>query len=296
MRGLSRQARPGRRELRGSESRPCLAIPLRLYRPLGAAPGLAAGPGLSSTAAAGCSATSRRSITFAGRLANASGCAVVSVDYRLSPRVQSSPGALEDCFEASQFQHRPSRGLGDRSPERIAVGGDSAGGNLAAREEGFVRTSSDSAVEEGYRRCDLTIKDVKHLAFQLLIYPITDLLVRHAFLLRERRGLRAEPRHDEVVLGPVPRPARGRDVAAGLATSEGRIRRLRPAAGPGDHRRLRRPPRRRARLTPEAPGGRRPGRVEALSGYDPRVPPDGRQLRPGKAAIRRGRPGLPIPR
>ncbi len=64
------------------------------------------------------------------RLANASGCAVVSVDYRLAPE-SKFPGPLEDCFEAARFIAADAEQLGiDR--RRIALGGDSAGGNLAA--------------------------------------------------------------------------------------------------------------------------------------------------------------------
>jgi len=63
-------------------------------------------------------------------LANASGCAVVAVDYRLAPEVPF-PGALEDCYMALQFfaSHAKDHGL---DAGRIAVCGDSAGGNLAA--------------------------------------------------------------------------------------------------------------------------------------------------------------------
>lgn len=63
-------------------------------------------------------------------LANASGCAVVAVDYRLAPEVPF-PGAVEDCYLALQYfaSHAKDFGL---DAGRIAVCGDSAGGNLAA--------------------------------------------------------------------------------------------------------------------------------------------------------------------
>lgn len=63
-------------------------------------------------------------------LANASGCAVLSVDYRLAPETRF-PGPLEDAYAAVQWAatHGREHGL---DPARLAVAGDSAGANLAA--------------------------------------------------------------------------------------------------------------------------------------------------------------------
>lgn len=63
-------------------------------------------------------------------IAAGSGWTVVSLDYRLAPE-NPYPAALEDCLDAYAWLARTAPELGI-DPERIAVGGDSAGGNLAA--------------------------------------------------------------------------------------------------------------------------------------------------------------------
>lgn len=87
-------------------------------------------------------------------LANQADCLVVAVDYRLAPEFKF-PAAVEDSMAALRWVALHARDLGG-DPERIAVGGDSAGGNLAA-------VCALLARDEGYPR----------LAFQLLIYPCT---------------------------------------------------------------------------------------------------------------------------
>jgi acetyl esterase len=89
--------------------------------------------------------------TLCRQLATSGGCAVFSVDYRLAPE-QAFPAAVDDCVSSAQYVITEAKQLGV-DPARIAVGGDSAGGNLAAVVA-------------------LTLK--KRLAFQLLIYPSVD--------------------------------------------------------------------------------------------------------------------------
>ena len=88
-------------------------------------------------------------------LANGARCAVFSVEYRLAPE-SPFPAAVEDCISATAFVHREAEAL-RVDPNRIAVGGDSAGGNLAAVVALQARDAGGPP-----------------LCFQLLIYPATD--------------------------------------------------------------------------------------------------------------------------
>lgn len=88
--------------------------------------------------------------------ANTAHCAVLSVDYRLAPE-HKFPSAVDDAVASVQWVRANAIAL-KVDLSRIAVGGDSAGGNLAAVAALALRDRSGSA-----------------LAFQLLIYPVTDL-------------------------------------------------------------------------------------------------------------------------
>jgi acetyl esterase len=88
-------------------------------------------------------------------LARSSGTAVLSIGYRLAPE-HPYPAPLDDCYEALVWTAAHAASLGC-DPARLAVGGDSAGGNLAAAVAIMARDRNGPA-----------------LRHQLLIYPVTD--------------------------------------------------------------------------------------------------------------------------
>ena len=99
--------------------------------------------------------------TLCRELCNLSGCAVVAIDYRMGPE-HRFPAAVDDALAATYWVREQAATLGiDAS--RLAVGGDSAGGNLAAVVAIAARDAGDLPI-----------------AFQLLIYPATDMRCVHA--------------------------------------------------------------------------------------------------------------------
>jgi acetyl esterase len=96
------------------------------------------------------------------QLANGARCAVYSVDYRMGPE-HPFPAAVDDCIAATEF-------VAGRHAS-IAVGGDSAGGNLAAVVALHARDH-----------------DGPRIGYQLLIYPATDQRMQHPSLLRNGEG------------------------------------------------------------------------------------------------------------
>jgi acetyl esterase/lipase len=67
---------------------------------------------------------------IAGALADATGCRLISIDYRLAPE-HKFPAAIEDAIAATEYVAREAASLGI-DPARLVVGGDSAGATLAA--------------------------------------------------------------------------------------------------------------------------------------------------------------------
>jgi acetyl esterase len=88
-------------------------------------------------------------------LANAAGCVMISMSYRLAPE-NKFPAAVHDCYAGTAWvaQHAAELGI---DPARLAVGGDSSGGNLAAAVALLARDRGGPA-----------------LVHQLLVYPNTD--------------------------------------------------------------------------------------------------------------------------
>ena len=82
---------------------------------------------------------------------------VLSVDYRLAPE-HPFPAAVDDCYAATCWIFSNTQQLSIDS-SRIAIGGDSAGGNLALTT--VLKAQQDSHI---------------HFAFQLLLYPVVDIL------------------------------------------------------------------------------------------------------------------------
>lgn len=131
-------------------------IPLRLYRPLGSAAD-ALLPVLVYFHGGGwvIGDLDTHDVLCRG-LANGAGYAVVAVDYRMGPE-HRFPAAVDDALAATRWVHDHAASLG-LDAQRLAVGGDSAGGNLAAVVAIAARDAGDLPI-----------------AFQLLIYPATDM-------------------------------------------------------------------------------------------------------------------------
>lgn len=87
-------------------------------------------------------------------VANAVPCIAVIPDYRLAPE-HPFPAAFDDCWSVLEWVTRRARDFGG-DPARIAVGGDSAGGNLAAA---VAIAAPDAGID---------------LRLQLLVYPVLD--------------------------------------------------------------------------------------------------------------------------
>jgi acetyl esterase len=115
-------------------------------------------------------------------LANGARCAVFSVEYRKAPE-SPFPAAVDDSFTALSFVSNESKAL-KVNPTQLAVGGDSAGGNLAAVMALLAREAGGPQV-----------------AFQLLIYPATDQRLGHPSIDRNGKGYLLEKKTMEYFRG-----------------------------------------------------------------------------------------------
>src|SRR5260370_7289006 len=130
------------------------ALTMRIYTPEGEA---SARPGFVYFHGGGwvvCNLDSHDNICRA--LARRAGAVGIAVDYRLSPEAKF-PAAIEDCYVAAEWVAANGARLG-LDPGRLAVAGDSAGGNMATVVALKSRDQNGPAI-----------------ALQALVYPVTDL-------------------------------------------------------------------------------------------------------------------------
>ncbi|HUR57060.1 MAG TPA: alpha/beta hydrolase [Opitutaceae bacterium] len=102
-------------------------------------------------------------------LANGARCAVFSAEYRKAPEAPF-PAAVEDCFAVASYVSENEKVL-RINPKQVAVGGDSAGGNLATVVALMARDAGQPEI-----------------SFQLLIYPATDQRMGHPSIDRNGEG------------------------------------------------------------------------------------------------------------
>ena len=148
------------------EDRRAAGVPVRVYRPAGAT-GL---PIVVFFHGGGWTIGSVEQYDPVVRqLANRAGAVVVSVDYRLAPE-HPFPAAYDDCLAALEWTVEHATELGG-DPNRVAVAGDSAGGNLAAV-------------------CALRARDAggPALALQALVYPVTDFDFERPSMVENAKG------------------------------------------------------------------------------------------------------------
>ena len=127
-------------------------IPVRIYTPHGSGPF----PGLAWFHGGGwVVGTLDTADGNARHMAAGAGCVVVSVGYRLAPDAKF-PAAADDSYAATRWMADNAASI-NVDPVRIAVGGDSCGGNLAAVVSLMARD-----------------KGGPPLVFQLLVYPVTE--------------------------------------------------------------------------------------------------------------------------
>ena len=155
-----------------------LSMPVRVYRPEAAASGVLL-PALVYYHGGGWTIGDLDVFDATLRdLCEQAGAVVVSVDYRLGPE-HRFPAAVDDAWAALRWTRREARALGI-DVARLAVGGDSAGGNLATVTALLDRDAG-----------------APPLSFQLLVYPVTDLRAGSASYQepKDRQLMTAETMH-----------------------------------------------------------------------------------------------------
>ncbi len=108
------------------------------------------------------------------RLAHQSGCIVVSGSYRLAPE-NKFPAAADDAFQTAEWVHENAASFGG-DPDKMAIGGESGGGNLAAGVTQRLRNQGSS-----------------YLKFQLLINPAIGQRGASESMTKYARGFFFEP-------------------------------------------------------------------------------------------------------
>ena len=145
---------------------PAGPIPVRIYTPAGDAPQ----PIVVFFHGGGWTLGSISSHdTVCRQLADGAGAVVVSVDYRLAPE-HPYPAARDDAYAATVWAAENADRLG-ADPSRLAVAGDSAGGNLAAVVALLSRDRGGPSI-----------------AFQLLVYPAVDFTMSHPSITENGEG------------------------------------------------------------------------------------------------------------
>ncbi|MDB5859645.1 MAG: alpha/beta hydrolase fold-containing protein [Ramlibacter sp.] len=134
---------------------PAGPIPLRSYRPMGSAEGDVLPVLVYYHGGGWVIGDLDTHDVLCRQLCNQSGCAVIAVDYRMGPE-HRFPAAVDDALATARWVRANAAAL-KVDATRMAVGGDSAGGNLAAVVALAAREAGDLPI-----------------AFQLLIYPATD--------------------------------------------------------------------------------------------------------------------------
>lgn len=147
-------------------------------------------------------------------------CAVAFVEFSLSPEAQY-PVAIEQSYAVLKHIADNAKKL-NVDPSRLAVGGDSVGGNMTI-------AVTMLAKQRGGPRID----------FQLLFYPVTDAGFDTGSYKQVSRKTLPHSRGDEVVLESIRAGCEQTQATDGFTIASFDRRRERPATSPGDHRGVR---------------------------------------------------------